>query len=543
MLFAVSAICGAVSGLIVSGVLMNENCTDAALSEAMRCHQAGNLEQAEQHYLAVLKLQPDHPAALNNLGALYLDQGRPVKAASVLEAALRNRPNYPTAQNNMGLALRALGRIEDSIEYYRDAVAGRPDYVDALGNLGLALQAIGEYQEAESVYLRALDVDPEHPLSIAGRAELMEWEGRYQEAAQLLESAGASSAAPEPFILLVYARVQRRLGNPRPVADQLADLLSKGVLSRVRQQQFHFTLGDLYDDLAEYDKAFMHYAAGNEAKQLGFNKDSHSLYIDAIIESFDANAMSSLPRSEHESEQPVFIVGMPRSGTTLIEQILSQHPDVHAAGERSDIGVFAAKFSTFPPKFVPYPAGISGKTKNDLVDLAMAYLGRTREAAKDVARITDKMPVNFLHIGFIELIFPHARIVHCYRDARDVALSCYFQDFIDPALAFASSLNNIASYYNDYRRLMEHWKRCSGLPRFDLRYEELVASPGTVVESLLAFLELEWHDSCLDFYKTDRVTQTASHAQVRQPIYDRSVGRYRNYEKHVNGLHDLMMEK
>ena len=515
---------------------MNGEELKTAMADAMRQHQAGDFKEAEKLYNQVLKLQPGHTAALNNLGALFLDIGQPAKAASLLATVLNTRSDYPTARNNMGLALRALGRVEEAIHHYRQALSVQPDFVDVLGNLGSALQAAGNYEEAEESYNRALRLAPDYPPVLANFAELMEWQGRYDEGARLLEEAGVADSATDPAMLLAYARLQRRLDKPGMVIKRLEDVLEQSNLPASRRQQIHFTLGDLYDDLADYPLAFTHYEIGNRIKGWLFDAKAYSKYVESIMTEFDGAAMRSLPRSESVSEQPVFIVGMPRSGTSLVEQILAQHPEVYASGERSDIGVFAARLTADQGISEAYPAGIRQLTEEIVSGLSRTYLGKTFDDAESTARITDKMPLNFQHLGFIELIFPRARVVHCTRDPLDVAVSCYFQDFIDPALAFSSSLDGIAAYYHDYVRLMGHWCKNSGLKLHEINYERLVESPESSIADLLKFLDLSQENSCLAFYESGRVTRTASHAQVRRPVYRSAVGRHKNYAQFLGPL-------
>ena len=515
---------------------MNGDDLKTVMADAMRHHQAGDFREAEKLYNRVLKLHPGHTAALNNLGALYLDRGQPAKAVTVLAIVLKTRSDYPTARNNMGLALRALGRLEEAIHHYRQALSVQPDSVGVLGNLGSALQAAGNYEEAEESYNRALRLAPDYPSVLANFAELMEWQGRYDEGVRLLEEAGVADPATDPAMLLAYARLQRRLDKPGMVIKRLEDVLEQSNLPASRRQQVHFTLGDLYDDLADYQLAFSHYEHGNRIKGWSFDAKAYSNYVESIMTAFDRAAMRSLPRSESASEQPVFIVGMPRSGTSLIEQILSQHPEVYASGERSDIGVFASKLTAHPEISQAYPAGINQIADEILSEFSIKYLWQVFDEAQSATRITDKMPLNFQHLGFIELIFPRARVVHCTRDPLDIAVSCYFQDFVDPALAFSSSLDGIAAYYHEYARLMDHWCKNSGLKLHELNYERLVESPESSIADLLKFLDLSQENSCLAFYESGRVTRTASHAQVRRPVYRSAVGRHKNYAQFLGPL-------
>jgi hypothetical protein len=297
----------------------------------------------------------------------------------------------------------------------------------------------------------------------------------------------------------------------------------------------YFLLGKLYDLTGEYDRAFSSYQAGNQLIPARFNRGTHRQSIREIISSFSRERMAAFPRSANASDKPVFIVGMPRSGTSLVEQILSAHPDIHGAGELMHMHNISALIKKITHSDQDFPANLEYLTTGLLDHLADLYLQNVERDAKHAIRITDKMPSNFRLLGLIELLFPNARVIHCIRDPRDTCLSCYFQQFTK-GQHFASSLSDTAFYYNGYQRLMKHWKSVLSLPVFEVNYEEMVAGLEEMSRKLLCFLGLEWHPDCLDFHKTGRRVITASYDQVRRPLYTSSVGRWRNYRAHLDEL-------
>ena len=233
--------------------------------------------------------------------------------------------------------------------------------------------------------------------------------------------------------------------------------------------------------------------------------------------------------------RPVFIVGMPRSGTSLTEQILASHPEVFGAGELNDINESIAKLPAMIRNNNTYPGCIKDLNQEIADKLAQEYLTRLDSFSTEKKRITDKMPHNFVNLGLISLLFPEARIIHCLRDPRDTCLSLYFQDFgwIHP---YATRLENLGNYYVQYKRLMKHWTSVLDTPILTIQYEDIISDQEHISRELVNFCGLDWHDDCLQFYASTRTVATASYDQVRQPIYKKSIGRWKNYEKHLDPL-------
>jgi hypothetical protein len=236
--------------------------------------------------------------------------------------------------------------------------------------------------------------------------------------------------------------------------------------------------------------------------------------------------------ANHPTQRPVFVVGMPRSGTTLVEQIIASHPQAAGVGELPDVAHLTDALSVMLQK--DYPICIDQARTEQLFDLACQYENRISQLTADSSRVVDKMPDNFLHLGFIALLFPNAHIIHCKRHPLDICLSCYKSDF--GGVRWAGKLENIGRYFSQYHRLMEHWHRVLPLQIHEVVYEDLVTNHKATAEKLIAACGLEWNDSCLDFYKGDRVVRTLSRVQVRQPIYHSSIERWRCYEKYLGSL-------
>ena len=377
-------------------------------------------------------------------------------------------------------------------------------------------------------------------MALAGLAARHELRGEYRDGSDLLRpvvEAGNATAT----IAVTYASLQRRLGEAAVVIPLLDDSL-KQTVSQVDRCHLHFGLGDLYDATGQYKQAFEHYRQGNLLSPGHFDPIRHDERVDGLIEYFEVAAFGRLANADTDTRvsRPVFIVGMPRSGTSLVEAILGAHPKIRAGGELDGIPDLVTRLSTVQAGGTPYPQCLDGLDATTLTGLATEYMschGTPRAAPQCV---TDKLPANFLHLGLIALLFPAARVIHCTRDPADTALSCYVQNFSAAGLAFSRNLEHIAAYYGAYHRLMDHWREVLPVEVMDLRYEDLVADGGKWSRRLVTFAGLAWREECLQFHSLDRVVATASHAQVREPIYSSSVGRARNYRRFLGDLPDRL---
>ena len=314
----------------------------------------------------------------------------------------------------------------------------------------------------------------------------------------------------------------------------LEDVLATLPLNSEFRTMIHFSLGTLYDRDGKFGPAFEQFEQGNNAKQQFYDPDQHTATIDQIIRTFPATAFRDLPVSDNTSELPVFIVGMPRSGTSLAERVLSSHTAVAAGGELRNIYDLTEEIAGMAGENMRFPTGVDQLTRADLQRLSGEYLDVITRIGEGALRVTDKLPHNFQHIGLIRMLFPNARIIHCIRDARDTCLSCYFQNFFGYH-PYTENLEHLGRHYRDYRRLMDHWKT-AGIPMLELPYEQMVDDPETWTHKLIEYCGLDWEDQCLRFHESDQHTRTASYDQVRQPIYKGSVGRWKNYETQLSPL-------
>jgi hypothetical protein len=303
----------------------------------------------------------------------------------------------------------------------------------------------------------------------------------------------------------------------------------------------HFALGKALDDCKDYDQAFFHYDKGNalRRRELQFDAGEVDRQFDRLIEWFSPELMETLSQKGSSKTQPLFVVGMPRSGTTLLEQVLCAHPDVGTAGELRDLARIARNVARSNEK--PWPACLAGMPAEKLQAMASEYLGALESRAPGSVRVIDKMPQNFLHVGFAALLFPDATVVHCARDPLDTCLSNYFQIF-PGGIDFAYDLSELGRYYRNYQRLMSHWQALLGERLVTVRYEELVSDPEPVLRTLLKAIGLPWDPACLSHHDSVQRVDTLSLYQVRQPLNTGSTKRWRNYEKHLGPLREALDE-
>ena len=291
----------------------------------------------------------------------------------------------------------------------------------------------------------------------------------------------------------------------------------------------------MHDDRHEYKQAFEHFRAGNDIDASSDPAGDHEASLRTVLAYFSKDRLQQLPRSTNESELPVFIVGMPRSGTTLVEQILASHPDVEPGGERGDISAIVEPLEHRAGAAGKYPDLLGTISQEQIDVLANDYLKMIGEIAGGRSRFTDKTPFHGIHLGFINMLLPGSRVIVCKRNPVDTCLSIYFHRF-NEAHKYASSLAQLGDFYRHYTNLMEHWIRVLDIRLLEIRYEELVNDSERGIRDIVDFCGLEWHPACLSFYKNRRTADTPSYNQVRRPIYSSSINRWKNYEQYLEPL-------
>jgi Flp pilus assembly protein TadD len=501
--------------------------------------------EAEAHCREALRLKPDLPRLLDALGMALVRQGRLTEALTAFHHALRVEPALAETYLHLGVALREQGELGKAVGYFRHALRLRPGLVEAHNQLGLAFVDLGDLEAAEAAYREALGLQPESVSVLVHLGALLEELGEGDKGAELLQRAlrlgpdewqththyGASlvnlgrfEEARTHFLRALEIQpgcgptwffLARDGGRPLSDADvaYLQALLQREHLLPRDRVNLHFALGRVHDRVKEFDEAFHHCEQGNackarllELRGTAYQEDAHARLMDRTIAAFGPAYFERSRSFGVPAEEPIFIVGMPRSGISLVEQILASHPAVHGAGELRLLKQFTDNLASELGGASAYPdcrAGLDAETSRRLGE---AYVEKLRRLGRGKARITDKMPMNFHHLGVIATLLPRAPIIHCRRDARDVCWSCYFQNFRD--IAFACDLRKLGAYYRQYERLMAHWRTVLPVPMLEVCYEEMVADPERVSREIVAFCRLPWHEGCLDFHQTQRVVRT-----------------------------------
>jgi len=390
--------------------------------------------------------------------------------------------------------------------------------------------------EAYACYERALAIDPDSVDARTGLALACEKSGNHDRAIELITPL-LDRNIRHAGLAQVSARLCKRIGKCREAVGLLEAALTQPRQTRSARRSLHFTAGKLLDSLGEYDQAFAHFRSGNELATPLYDAVGNAQLVSNLINTFTRATLMGLPHARAPDKRLLFIVGMPRSGTSLTEQILAAHPQVHGAGELTTMTNIIKQFPHMVGCGQPFPACIDRLRPEHVDRMAAQYLEQVDKLAGPAPCVTDKFPHNFHALGLIELLFPGSRIIHCRRDPLDTGLSVYFQDFLDEH-DYARDLFNIGIHFHQYRRLMQHWRQVLSLPMLDLDYEALVTNQEATTRRLLEFCGLDWNDACLQFHNLERHVNTASYDQVRQPIYTRSIGRWRHYEQYLDPLRE-----
>jgi tetratricopeptide (TPR) repeat protein len=463
------------------------------------------------------------------------------QARNLCEQLLVRNANNARAVIMLGQIGLARNRLEEAASYMLRAAALLPR--DPIAHLGLGEIRIfqGRFDEAIAEYDTVLRSDPESPAAIAGKADAYEKSGQRDKARALLRPL-VEEGREDALQAIIQARLDLHDRNYDAVIDLINRHLKLGDAKGYILWHLHHHLGQALERTERFDEAFTAYAHGNSAVPAPFEPEAWLQPTGSLIESFSPQRFAAVPRASHNSQLPIFVLGMPRSGSTLVETILDAHPDVAAAGELPTMQELINSISLDIGSTLPYPLCIEDLDQTDVDTIAGRYLQRLRQTDEQAKRIVDKYLNNYLHLGMLAVLFPEARIIHCRRHPLDTCFSCFQTPLPSATHPYSCDLGNLGIVYAAYERLMTHWRDVLEIPMLEIQYETMVSDQERTTRRLIDFCGLDFDERCLRFHEGERVVLTASYDQVNRPIYSSSVGRYKNFQKHLGPLKEALAE-
>lgn len=499
--------------------------------------EAGEIDQSLDMLGRALELDPESPAVCVAIGLVSHELAEYGPAAGWFERALKLDPEFTFARCQLGLVLLDLGHPEQAAEVFQKVLESDSSNIEALSGLARARLDQGDVDGAVASHRAAIDLYPEVAALHAGLGSTLSNAGDLEGAVACHRSA----IAINPNCIQAHAGLVSTLRGKSTEEDleRIETLATASWVTGPRQASLQFGLAQGYDGRGDYARAAACLTMANgiqkeyfAERDQGYDPDEHRKYIDRVIETFTPEYFERVREFGHPSRRPVFIVGMPRSGTTLTEQILASHPQVHGAGERRFVNLSFNLLPQLLGQQISPLDGLAQLTAEHTRTIAEWHSDRLAELDRGIKTyVVDKMPENYHSLGWIVTLFPHAKIIHCRRDVRDVAFSCWMTNFTK--IRWANDLEHIATRINQYQRVTGHLHRVLPVPILEVDYELMVADQMGSTRRLLEFLNLDWDPACLNFHQTERLVRTASVAQVRQPIYTRSVARWKLYEDHL----------
>lgn len=462
----------------------------------------GKVDEAINCYEKVIKLKPDFVIAHNNLGNIYNSIGEQEKAEICFFKAIEIEPRFALAYNNLGNLMKDMNRSDEALVHFKKALDYEPNLFPVLNNLAIVYQNLGNFDDAINCFHKALKINP-------------------------------NFSAAHRQISLIKKYIDKNDNHIK----KMETIINDPKTNEEEKMHLYFGLGKANEDLKNYSKAFEYYKNGNLIKRqkLNYSEENEFNLFSKIKKTFNKKIFEKLNNSGNKDNTPIFIVGMPRSCTTLVEQILSSHKNVMGAGELNYINKIVKKFFFLKGR-IDFPENLNNYEISKFNEMGDAYIEKIKKFSNTIMYISDKQPLNFRWIGVIKLILPNAKVIHCARDPRDNCLSL-FKNFFPDHIKFAYDLSDITKYQNLYKDLMKHWHNVLPNQIYDISYENLVNNQEEETKKLLKFCNLVWDKNCIDFHKNKRSINTLSFFQARKPIYKDSL---KLWEKYKNNLGPLL---
>jgi tetratricopeptide (TPR) repeat protein len=493
--------------------------------------ELGRLDEAEASYTQAIALKPDFAEAHHNLGNTLIGLGRLDEAEASYTQAIALKPDFAEAHYNLGSTLEELGRLDEAEASYTQAIALKPDYAEAHSNLGNTLQKLDRLDEAEASYTQAIALKPDYAEAHSNLGHMLQELGKLDEA----EASYIQAIALKPDFVEAHRNLTliKKFDAQDESYSKMQELYLNENISEEQRCHINFGLAKACEDLGDYEKAFAHYSEGNalRKKLLSYDINQDAELFRQIKFNYPRIAQNSLkPDTLSKNPMPIFIVGMPRSGTSLVEQIISSHSKVTGAGELSYVTQFGASIAQ----------GLSDSNTDSLINFRERYLIKLQSVSNGNLIVTDKMPQNFLFIGLIAAAFPEAKIVHVKRNPSAVCWGNYKQYFTSKSIGYCYGLNDVAAYYSLYQNLLEFWDMKLPNRIYNIDYELLTTNQDDETRQLIDHLGLDWDKKCLSPQNNTRSVGTASNTQVRQKIYQGSSQEWKKFKPFLNGAFDYL---
>ena len=507
------------------------------IQSAVNVYKSGNLSKAEKLCGKLIEENPKVAFLYNLLGLIFAGQKKESEAIEYYNKGLKIDPNYALIYNNLGLIYVNKKSNEDlkkSENFYKKSISLDKKIPEPHNNLGSLYNSLSKYDEAINCYKNAININPKFSAAHYNLGKVYITIGKFDEAKNHLREAielnsDFTHAHRALSRILKYNNKEKHL-------EELEIAYRKSSEDSDSKMGLAFALGKAHEDIKKFDSSFKLYEEANfiQRKRIKFSINDEQDRFNKIKSCFTEDLFSKFHKSGCENKNPIFILGMPRSGTTLVEQIISNHPDVFGADEVDFIPSLIQKHFGHHNLNIFYQANeLTNLKSENLKMIGNEYIDKMNKLSNNRIITTDKLPINFFWIGFIKLILPKAKIIHCCRNSKDNILSIFKNHFPGGKVSFAYSLKEIIEYYNMYADLMKYWN--SKLPNFihNIKYENLISDTRTSIENLLKFCDLTWSNKCLNFHNNNRPIQTASDVQARSKIYSTSINSWKNYEKHL----------
>jgi len=500
--------------------------------------------QAKDQCEKLIKKFPDNSFVLNMYGLILQSVGRTNESISYFEKAIFNQSNNYAAMNNLANSYRNIYEFKKSEDLYKNVIKNDPKNIKALNNYSNLKRKLNNYRDAKTLLLKALTIDESNVIILTNLVVCCQGLGEMTDAKnyayKILEIEPLNTSAHKLLSSII------NYSTEPDHFDKMKELLSKQNLnnfSSSEKVQLFFAIGKAYEDIKDYENSYKFLSKANliEKQKNNLNYSSIEKLCSNLVELFDTINLENFPKTESKKKN-IFICGMPRSGTTLVEQIVASHGKISGAGEIHYLSkIINDNFMENDNFNKPKVLDEMSKTQNLLLEKYHSILNQHQF---DNNLITDKAPQNFLWIGFIKIFLPNSKIIHCYRNPKDNCLSIYKNHFSSNTMSWAYDQEDIAEYYIIYSKLLEYWKTKFKNFIFDANYENIVSSPEKEVKKIISFCDLEWDPECLNFYKNKKTpVQTVSVSQASKPIYKSSVNSNEGYSEYLSGMFDILDSK